>query len=254
MLTLEICTATLQTAQWAAGFGAHRIELCENLAIGGITPSNELLQEVLKKADIRCHVLIRPRAGDFVYSKKEMDQMIVSIHQAKNYGAQGVVIGILDKNGNLDETGLKILCREAAGLSITFHRAIDVSADPLAVLKKLADFGINYVLTSGAKPSATEGIPMLKKMQQEFGKQINIMAGAGINGSTISDIATQTGIRHFHGSAKKSSVSKPVILDNQFGISEGTSDSITNEDADPEEIKRLISFCNNFELNENKNP
>jgi copper homeostasis protein len=253
MLTIEICTATLQTAQWAADFGAHRIELCENLAVGGITPSNELLQEVLKKTDIRCHVLIRPRSGDFVYSMKEMDQMIVSIHQAKNYVAQGVVIGILDKNGNLDETGLKILCREAAGLSITFHRAIDVSADPLAVLKKLADCGVDYVLTSGAKPSATEGIPMLKKMQQEFGKQINILAGAGINWSTISDIAAQTGISHFHGSAKKSSVSKQLTLDNQFGISEGTSASVTNEDADPEEIKRLVSFCNNFGLNGNKN-
>jgi copper homeostasis protein len=253
MPTLEICTATLQTAQWAAGFGAQRIELCENLAVGGITPSDELLQEVLKKADIRCHVLIRPRPGDFVYSNKEMDLMISSIHLVKQFGAQGVVIGLLDKNGNLDEAGLKIFCKEASGLSITFHRAIDVSADPMMLLKKLVDLGIGYVLTSGAKPTATEGVPMLMKMQQEFGKQINIMAGGGVNSKTISVIASQTGISQFHGSAKRTSASNQPSLDNQFGISDVASCSITNEDADPEEIKRLVSFCKRFDLNENKN-
>jgi len=253
MLTLEICTATLQTASWAASYGAHRIELCENLAVGGVTPSDELLQQVLKNADIRCHVLIRPRAGDFVYSTREIDMMIASIHQVKQFGAQGVVIGLLDKNANLDEAGLKILCQEATGLSITFHRAIDVAADPLAVLKKLADLGIGYVLTSGAKPTATVGIPMLTLMQQKFGNQINIMAGGGVNSQTISVIASQTGIEHFHGSARKTSASKLVTLDNQFGISDVASTSVTNADADPEEIRRLVSFCENFAFDGNNN-
>lgn len=246
MLTLEICTATLQTAQWAAEFGANRIELCENLAVGGITPSEELLREVLKSADIPCFVLIRPRAGDFVYSNKEIDEIIASIHLSKELGAHGVVIGILDKYANLDEAGLKILCREAAGLSITFHRAIDVSNDPMTVLKKLVDYGVHDVLTSGAQPNATSGIPMLIKMQQVFGNHINIMAGGGVNSKTISDIASKTGIRQFHGSAKKSSQLNSLTLDNQFGISDSTSNIVLNEDADPEEIERLVRFCKKF--------
>jgi copper homeostasis protein len=243
MLTLEICAGSAVSALRAEKGGAHLIELCENLPVGGTTPSIKLLQEVMASAKIRAHVLIRPRAGDFVYSNREIDEMISSIESVKNAGCSGVVIGALDRCGNLDEDAIKTLIMAADGLSLTFHRAIDVAAEPLKQIKKLIDLGFDYVLTSGQQPTAVAGIPMLKTMYEQFGNLIRIIAGGGVNSTNIQHIAMETKILQFHGSARKLASREALLPALQFGITGNQVVPVINEDTDLDEVKRLSGFC-----------
>ncbi len=244
MLSLEICAATLQSAIWAGSEGADRIELCENLAVGGLTPSATLLSDVLAQANVRCHTLIRPRSGDFVYSNAETDSILSSVNEAKKLGVQGIVVGMLDRYGNLDLEKLKLVLRESSGLSITFHRAIDVAADPRELVKKLIDHGVERVLTSGGQPTSSQGTKLLSELEKLYGNHIGIMAGGGIHKANLIPLARETGIKQFHGSARKPS-SHTDRLDLQFGI-QGKNQVSKAEDADIQELKEMIRICRTF--------
>lgn len=206
---LECCVDSVESAINAKSGGASRIELCSNLIIGGTTPDIALVGEIRKHTDIRIHALIRPRFGDFCYSKYEMEIMKSQIRALKEAGVEGVVIGVLDENGNLDISKMQELLQEASGLSVTLHRAFDMCRDPFQALDEAIQLGINTILTSGQKQSAWEGRELLKELIEKADGRIDIMAGAGIGASVIQKLIPVTGGTSYHMSGK-------VTLDSQM--------------------------------------
>ena len=206
---LECCVDSVESAINAKSGGASRIELCSNLIIGGTTPDIALVGEIRKHTDIRIHALIRPRFGDFCYSKYEMEIMKSQIRALKEAGVEGVVIGVLDENGNLDISKMQELLQEASGLSVTLHRAFDMCREPFQALDEAIQLGINTILTSGQKQSAWEGRELLKELIEKADGRIDIMAGAGIGASVIQKLIPVTGGTSYHMSGK-------VTLDSQM--------------------------------------
>ena len=199
---LECCVDSVESAINASSGGASRIELCSNLIIGGTTPDLALVREIRRHTDIRIHALIRLRFGDFCYSKYEMEIMKMQIRTLKESGVEGIVIGVLDENGNLNMDAMKELIAEAEGLSITLHRAFDMCRDPYRAMEEAIELGIHTILTSGQKQSAWEGRELLAELIQKAEGRIDIMAGAGINASAIEKLAPVTNGTSYHMSGK----------------------------------------------------
>ena len=199
---LECCVDSVESAINAANGGASRLELCSNLIIGGTTPDVALVKEIRKHTDIRIHALIRPRFGDFCYSEYEMEIMKSQIRALKETGVEGVVIGVLDEDGNLDKKKMQELLQEADGMSVTLHRAFDMCRDPFKALDEAIALGIHTILTSGQKQSAWEGRDLLKALIEKADSRIDIMAGAGIGASVIEKLIPATGGSSYHMSGK----------------------------------------------------
>lgn len=199
---LECCVDSVESAINAAKGGASRIELCSNLIIGGTTPDVALLKEIRRYTDIRIHALIRPRFGDFCYTEHEMEIMKSQIRALKEAGVEGVVIGVLDEDGNLNLSAMRELIAEAEGLSITLHRAFDMCRDPYWALEEAITLGINTILTSGQKQSAWEGRELLEELVEKADGRIDIMAGAGIGASVIEKLMPVTKGTSYHMSGK----------------------------------------------------
>lgn len=199
---LECCVDSATSAMEAAMGGAHRLELCSNLIIGGTTPSPALLSQVRELVDIPVYPLIRPRFGDFLYSEYEIRLMCEEIRLLKDLGANGFVIGALCSDGSLDTDTLTTLSDACGGLPITLHRAFDMCRDPFAALETAVSLGFTSILTSGQKNTCTEGIPLLKELCNAQ-KSIHIIAGAGVNADAIRLLLQETDITHFHMSGKK---------------------------------------------------
>ena len=200
--TLEICADSFESAKAAWEGGADRIELCQNLIIGGTTPSPYLFRQIREKNPIRIHVLIRPRFGDFLYSEEEIQVMEEEIKMYREMGAEGVVIGALTPEGRLDKAQLSRLMKAADGMSVTLHRAFDMCRDPREGLQDAIDLGFHRILTSGQKNSALEGWEVLSKLRKESAGKIRIMAGAGVSPRNIPEIYEKTGILEYHMSGK----------------------------------------------------
>lgn len=199
---LECCVDSVESAIHAESGGASRIELCSNLIIGGTTPDFALVREIRKHTSIRIHALIRPRFGDFCYSKYEMEIMKAQIKALKEAGVEGVVIGVLDEDGNLNTDAMKELIDAAEGLSITLHRAFDMCRDPYQAMKDAIALGVNTILTSGQKQSAWEGRALLADLIQKADGRIDIMAGAGIGAGVIEKLIPETQGTSYHMSGK----------------------------------------------------
>lgn len=199
---LECCVDSVESAINAKSGGASRIELCSNLIIGGTTPDIAIVREIRKYTDIRIHALIRPRFGDFCYSQHEMEIMKSQIRVLKEAGVEGVVIGVLDEEGNLNLAVMKELMAEAEGLSVTLHRAFDMCRDPYQALEEAIQLGVHTILTSGQKQSAWEGRELLAELIKKADGRIDIMAGAGIGASVIEKLIPVTGGTSYHMSGK----------------------------------------------------
>ncbi|MDO8896878.1 MAG: copper homeostasis protein CutC [Bacteroidales bacterium] len=243
MTKIEICAVGLNSALKAEKAGAHRIELCENLESGGLTPSYGLLKKVKSMVSIPVHVLIRPRRGDYIYDNHLIDLMVEDILMVKSLGFGGVVIGVLNKNGNLDESRFKVLLEAAKGVSVTFHRAIDVASNRMKLLDRLIELNVDRVLTSGGKLSAMEGKDNIAEMQLKFGTYIKIMAGSGIHSGNIVDLVNQTGIKEVHLSAKTTNYSD---MNRDCAINNGCSAQLFEEDwwyeSDEAEIRKVVDL------------
>ena len=203
-LTLEVCCSDIESVRAAIEGGAHRVELCQALSLDGLTPSAGMIQSAVETG-IPVQVLIRPREGNFVYSKDEVLCMQRDIRQARRLGANGVVIGALMPDGSIDEEAVRRLIGEADGLSITFHRAFDVCAQPSDALERIIALGCHRMLTSGQAPSAIEGIPLLRELVEQAANRIIIMPGAGVNPQNALRILSETGASEIHGSLRKDS-------------------------------------------------
>ena len=199
---LEACCPSLDAVLAAGSIGARRIELCERLDIGGITPSEHLICSALESATLPINVLVRPREGDFVYSEQEKEAMLDSIRLCGRLGVNGVVIGALRKDGSVDMELMKDLVSEArvSGLSVTFHRAFDVCADPMEALEAIIGLGCDRLLTSGHASDAFEGREMLGAFVRAASGRIIIMAGCGVRPGNIADIAAASSAPEYHSS------------------------------------------------------
>lgn len=183
-MLVEICANSLQSALNAEKGGADRIELCSELAIGGITPSYGLLKSVRERISIPVHVLIRPRSGDFTYSDFEFEIIKKDIALCRDLGFEGIVTGVLHEDLTLDVERTRSLIGASKGLHFTFHRAFDWVTDPLSTLEKLDTLGADTILTSGQQRSAIEGMDLLKQLQERK-TSASIMPGGGITPSNV---------------------------------------------------------------------
>lgn len=202
-VVIEICVDSLQSAISAEKGGADRIELCDNLIAGGTTPSAAAIELARKYLSIDINVIIRPRSGDFCYSNLELEVIKRDIEIAKSYGANGIVTGVLKPNGEIDVERMKEIISLARPLTVTFHRAFDMTRNPFKALDTLIDLGVERVLTSGQESRAVCGIELIKQLVQKAQDNIIIMPGAGINEKNVKDIIDATGVREVHMSAKQ---------------------------------------------------
>jgi len=200
--TLEVCCGDLQSVRAAVAGGAERVELCRALDLDGLTPSAAMIEEAVGTG-IPVQVLIRPRAGGFVYEEAEVQTMLSDICQARRLGANGVVIGALKADGSIDEATTGRLAEEAEGMSITFHRAFDVCARPTEALEQIITLGCHRLLTSGQAPTAEQGIPMIRQLVEQSEGRLIIMPGAGVNPGNARRILTETGATEIHGSLRR---------------------------------------------------
>ena len=199
---LECATDSVESALAAARGGADRLELCSNLIIGGTTPTMALFDEVRSHSDIPLFILIRPRFGDFLYSDYEANVICREIEMFQKAGAQGVVIGSLNRDGSLNEEHMKRFIEKAKDMSITLHRAFDMCRDLDEALDDAKKLGIVSILTSGGCATALEGLDTLNRLKQNSGN-IGIMAGAGITQDTLRYIKDHSCLTSFHMSGKK---------------------------------------------------
>lgn len=211
----EICANSTLSALAAQAGGAHRVELCAAIPEGGTTPSyGEITtaRDLLKST--RLHIIIRPRAGDFLYSDLEIRTMLNDIAICKNSGVDGIVVGCLNSSGDIDLPLMKELIAASAGMTITFHRAFDTTRDPFRAMDDIISLGCERILTSGQEKSAEAGINLLAQLQQHAAGRIKLIAGSGINPSNIRKIHELTGITEFHFSAR-STMESPMIFRNK---------------------------------------
>ena len=200
---LECCVDSVESALAAKKGGADRLELCSNLVIGGTSPSLALFQQIRENTNIRIHVLLRPRFGDFLYTSHELSIIEKEIRMFREAGAEGIVIGCLKPDGSLDCEAMSRLIDHAGQMSITLHRAFDMCKDPFRTLDEAQSLGIHTILTSGCQPSCLKGIDLLRQLDERADGKVSIMAGAGINSNAVQLLLKQTKITAFHMSGKK---------------------------------------------------
>ena len=203
---LEVCVDSLASARAAIKGGADRLELCSALAVGGLTPYTELLQQIRQESDISVRCLMRPRAGDFLYTEEELQMMAMQITALRAAGADGFVIGCLTPEGDLDAKAMAPLLEAARGAGLTLHRCIDVSRDPVQTYLDAGKLGIDTVLTSGAAGSCLQGMEVIGQLlglrDAENGPEVLI--GAGINAANITKFrGAFPQARAFHMSGKQ---------------------------------------------------
>ncbi len=202
-MLLEIACFSLESAILAAESGAHRIELCSAPLEGGLTPSVSMIKLTRKYVSIPFFVMIRPREGDFLYSEKEFEMMMNDIRLAKDYGADGVVLGILKPDGDMDIDRISRLVLAAAPMQVTIHRAFDLTRDPYQAMENIIQTGAHRILTSGQKATAMEGRSLISVLVKQAAARITIMPGSGVNAGNIASLRQETGAVEFHASARK---------------------------------------------------
>ncbi len=202
---LEICIDSLASARIAIRAGADRLELCSALAVGGLTPYTALLRQIRRESRIPIRCLMRPRAGDFLYSSEEIELLCMQIEELKEAGADGFVIGCLTPEGALDRPAMKHLIAACGSTGLTLHRAIDVSADPEQTYLDAMELGIDTVLTSGAASSCLVGMETIQRLisLRDARSGPEVLIGAGVNARAITQLRQAIpGARAFHMSGK----------------------------------------------------
>jgi len=200
-LTLEVCVDSVESALAAQAAGADRIELCQALFEGGLTPSAGLIEQVRSRVSLKLAVMIRPRGADFCYSEAEFAVMKRDLLLARKLSADVLVLGLLKPDGTIDRERTRELRELARPLPVTFHRAFDMTRDPREALETLIDLGVDRVLTSGQERSALEGLDLIAELVRLAGDRIVVMPGGGLNERNLARILRQSGAREFHVSA-----------------------------------------------------
>ena len=210
---VEGCVEGLADAQAAARGGADRLELCADLVIGGTTPTAEVIRAVKGRVFIPVFVMARPRGGSFVYAAAEIEATNRDIETAIAAGADGVVVGALTPEHEIDVTALRGFVTRAGGVPVTFHRAFDQVADDARALETLVDAGVQRVLTAGGQGTALEGAAVLKSLVEQAGDRIVVMAGGKVRGHNAREIIARTGVRELHARCETNAAQIAEIVD-----------------------------------------
>lgn len=244
---LEICANSVESALMAQKGGAQRVELCDNIYEGGTTPSYGTILKARELLNIDLNIIIRPRGGDFCYSELEFEIIKKDIEFAKNAGIDGVVVGILNPDGTIDTVRTKLLVELAKPMSVTFHRAFDVTKDPFKALEDIISCGCNRILTSGQENKAIVGISLIKDLIKIAGSRIIIMPGSGINETNVQEICKNTRAVEFHASLRKNAKSKMKYR--KEGIAMGGIQQINEFEislTDSERVKKMTQILQNL--------
>ena len=259
MKHLEVCCGSLTSVMHAAEGGAYRVELCSGLDEGGLTPSIGLIQAALQVEGVKHHVLIRPRGGDFLYTEAEQDVIVDDIFAARRAGVDGVVVGALTADGDIDVEACERFTDAAKGeyvdfaegdldeayylppVSVTFHRAFDLCRDPEKALETIIALGFDRILTSGQAATAEAGIPCLKRLVDQAGERIVIMPGCGVGVGNANRILAETGAKEIHASARASWPSQMRFR--HPGVSMGVpgSDEYATKESSVELIQAIVA-------------
>ena len=231
--TLEICAFNLSSALIAQQSGADRIELCASPEEGGTTPSPGLIRTARELLRIQLYPIIRPRGGDFLYSEEEYLTMLRDIDYCKQIGCNGVVIGLLTKDGNIDKVRSARLVEAAYPMGVTFHRAFDWAINPYEALEDIISIGCERILTSGQRPTAMEGADLIDQLVRAADERIVIMPGSGVRASNIIALAEATGASEFHTSARLKQASAMDF------VNAGMKEEQSFTEASEEEIKKI---------------
>lgn len=240
---LEICVDSIESAINAESAGADRIELCDNLFEGGTTPSYGIIASATEILNIGVHVIIRPRGGDFLYTHREFDIMLKDIEISKELSADGIVTGLLFRDGTIDVERTKYLVEAAAPMTVTFHRAFDMCSDPFKGLEDIIHTGASRILTSGQKNTVPEGADLIRRLIEQAGERIIIMPGSGLDKSNIAEMARITGAKEFHLTGRK--VVKSSMEFRREGIPMGGFPGISEfsrKVADPDRIRKIVNI------------
>lgn len=221
MITLEVCANSIKSAIIAEQGGAIRVELCDNLAEGGVTPTHEVIIRARKLLNIDLFILIRPRSGDFNYNDIEYNTMADDIRFCAQVGCNGVVFGILDKDNNIDIDRNQQLVDLAhqLGMQCTFHRAIDRCNDILGCLEPIINMGFDRILTSGGYSTAIEGADIIRQLISKAENRISIMPGSGITEDNIHHLVQLTKLNEFHGSFRSP---QAITINNEVETDDGS--------------------------------
>ncbi len=233
---IEIVTTDFITTKSAVEGGADRIELCAALSDGGITPSYGTIKKCRESFDVQLFPIIRSRSGDFLYTDEECKLMMDDLKLCKDLGCDGVVIGLLQKDGTIDKKRTAKLIEAAYPLEVTFHRAFDRSKDPFEAMEQLIEMGCERILTSGQQPVAIDGVELISQLIKVADKRIIIMPGSGVRKENIKELADKTGAVEFHSSLRSKQKSKMDFVHPAFT---GSEQSYMNPFIDAEDIKAL---------------
>lgn len=239
---VEVCAFSLESCMAAELGGAKRIELCASLYEGGTTPSAGLIKLAKQKTSIEIHAMIRPRGGDFCYSENEILVMQEDIRIAKAFGCEGVVLGILQKDGKVNIAQTKAMVNLAKPMQVTFHRAIDMTPDYEEALESIIETGCNRILTSGQKNTAIGGIEAIKKLLKQANGRIEIMAGSGVNADNA-HILVQAGVDALHLTGKATRDSEMIYR--KVGIAMGGLSEVPEYEivySDAEKIRAVVEL------------
>ncbi len=236
---LEVIGFNIESCKLAQKAGAHRVELCDNPADGGTTPSYGFIKEARDQLQIDLFPIIRPRGGDFLYSDEEYKIMKWDVVMCKKLGCDGIVIGILNTDGTVDKKRTAHLVELAYPMSVTFHRAFDRTNEPFKAMNEIIDIGCERILTSGQKTNAQDGTDLITQLIREANERIIIMPGSGIRSDNILDLATKTGAREFHSSARMNLKSMMNFTNEQMN------ENLTSTTLDTAEVKKMIASLNN---------
>lgn len=241
---LEICCGDVGSVGAAVKGGADRIELCCALSEGGLTPSAAMIKKAVK-CGIPVNVLIRPRRGDFLYSDEEVDVMADDIKEAVRLGASGVVIGALDKDGNVDMTAMQKMIDAAGNANVTFHRAFDLCRDPEEALECAIELGCDTILTSGLKKNALEGAETIRRLHEKAKGRIDIMAGCGVNPENAAEILKISGADAIHGTASVK-IGSGMTYRSSAACMGAACDEYSRNTTDPDIVARLRKIIGSF--------
>ena len=243
---LEIIGFNIESCMLAQSAGAHRIELCDNPADGGTTPSFGFIKAAREKLVIDLYPIIRPRGGDFLYSDTEFEIMKTDISICKELNCEGVVIGMLNADGTVDSKRCRQLVKIAYPLGVTFHRAFDRTIDPLKAVEEIIDTGCERILTSGQRPNALDGTDLISALIKQADNRIIIMPGSGVRSDNIAAIAKKTGAVEFHSSAR-------IFVDSKMSYVNGEmKEDLRSVTVDKKEIEAMINSLNIFSTAENR--
>jgi len=248
MITVEVSAFSVQWAVKAQECGANRIELCANLKEGGTTPSIGCIQLVREKLKIKLFVIVRPRGGDFYYNQSEIETIARDIDYIKRLGVDGIVIGLLNSQNQVEIAITRQLVDLARPMEVTFHRAFDKVENPFQALEEVIETGCTRILTSGLKATAIEGANLLRELNKQSKGRIIIMPGSAVNEKTIEDLWLSTNLTEYHLSAKKQRLISVKQINSAVNFNLFGSTEEFEYELDDKMLRKVIELTSNFSI------